>query len=131
MGHLFRAQGNIPKAVEYYRRAADDRVSKGPDKDSDSANRVEGAILAFVAEADAKRDSGHPGAAAELYRRAIETGDDRLDTHKQLANMLKDSHQFEAAFEQYTFCERAEYDVTDGFLQLGHLFKIQEKWIQR
>ena len=76
--------------------------------------------------ANALRDAKRPAEAAALYKQAIDLGARSLAIRKQLANMLKDSGQFEAALKEYQACLTLAPENSDTLLQLGHLFKMQQ-----
>ena len=79
----------------------------------------------LVMQAHALRDTGDAAGAAALYRQAIAMGAKGVGVRKQLANMLKDSRQFQEANYQYCRCLEIEPGNGDTFLQLGHLHKLQ------
>lgn len=76
----------------------------------------------LVAEADAHRDASAFAQAAIAYGRALALAPDRDDLRVQLANMLKDSGQFDAAEAAYREA-LIRTDAADTHLQLGHVLK--------
>jgi tetratricopeptide (TPR) repeat protein len=80
-----------------------------------------------IAQANGFRDQGRPVEAAAWYRTALDAGVNDPGIRKQLANMLKDSRQFEDAFQEYKICLSLAPKDSDTLLQLGHLFNMQGK----
>lgn len=79
----------------------------------------------ILAAADAARDRGDWGAAAQEYRRYLKLKPDHAEIWVQLGNMFKEQHRIEPSLSAYNKALSLGLNTSDTHLQLGHLHKVK------
>lgn len=79
---------------------------------------------AILAAADAARDRGDWGTAAQEYRRYLSLKEDHADIWVQLGNMHKEEHQLDSSLTAYRKALALGLNTSDTHLQMGHLYKV-------
>ena len=80
--------------------------------------------------ADAARDTGDYGRAAQLYGAITRDFPERRAAWVQLGNMAKDSGDFASAGKAYLHARKLDESDADVSLQLGHLSKLQGNFVE-
>ena len=79
---------------------------------------------AILAAADAARDRGDWGTAAQTYRRYLKFKPDHAEIWVQLGNMSKEQHRIDDSMAAYKKALSLGLNTSDTHLQLGHLHKV-------
>ncbi len=79
---------------------------------------------AILGAADAARDRGDWGTAAQEYRRYLKHRPDHAEIWVQLGNMCKEEHRIDSSLAAYRKALALGLNTSDTHLQLGHLNKV-------
>ncbi|WP_417232963.1 FkbM family methyltransferase [Brevundimonas sp.] len=84
----------------------------------------------FAKSGDAARDRGNWRTAVRRYQSSLSLDDSRTDLWVQLGHALKETGDRHGAEAAYVAASQRAPDAADPHLQLGHLFKLTQRWAE-